>query len=277
MKVFISWSGSRSKTIAEALYKWMPMVIQSVEPWMAPGDIEKGSQWVSELSGELAQNSFGIICLTPENLSEPWILFEAGALSKAVGQPGEEPRVCTYLFEVEPVDVGGPLAQFQHTRATKEDTKLLLVTMNKAVIRSEEKGPTEETLSEVFEALWQKLEQQLTKVPDTQQGSRSHRPEREILEELVGLVRNQARTLDELSRTLYQRLPSPKRTAAELSGPGRPLPQPLEEGLPISYSTGLAKALSKLGEPGTLKKLLATFPEDDYEPPKQKKKKKAQE
>ena len=32
MKVFVSWSGSRSKAIATALSGWLPLVIQSVEP-----------------------------------------------------------------------------------------------------------------------------------------------------------------------------------------------------------------------------------------------------
>ncbi len=32
VKVFLSHSGTRSKAMADALYKWLPSVIQSVEP-----------------------------------------------------------------------------------------------------------------------------------------------------------------------------------------------------------------------------------------------------
>jgi len=33
VKVFLSHSGTRSKAMADAIYKWLPSVIQSVEPF----------------------------------------------------------------------------------------------------------------------------------------------------------------------------------------------------------------------------------------------------
>ena len=39
VKVFISWSGERSKKIAKALKKWIKNVIQSVEPFVSSEDI----------------------------------------------------------------------------------------------------------------------------------------------------------------------------------------------------------------------------------------------
>ena len=41
MKVFISWSGELSKNIAEVIKKWLPCIIQSVEVFFSPDDIEK--------------------------------------------------------------------------------------------------------------------------------------------------------------------------------------------------------------------------------------------
>jgi len=102
--VFISWSGERSKWVAEAMRDWLPLVLQTAKPWMSATDIEKGSRGLNEVSGRLQGMKIGIVCLTPENLETPWILYEAGALSKTID---DKTRLCTYLL-------GG--LQFQHVK-----------------------------------------------------------------------------------------------------------------------------------------------------------------
>jgi len=200
MKVFISWSGQRSAAVADALRYWLPKVIQALEPWMSADDIEKGTRWRSGLASELEQSSIGIICLTRENLDSTWIHFEAGALSKQQ----QNTYVCTLLFELEPIDVREPLAQFQHTRATKDDLRKLISTINSAL--GESKLPDSE-LSESFEVWWPKLETRLTGIqkpvgaagqdkvvqPSPQTGSEYQRDVREILAEILELVRDQSR------------------------------------------------------------------------------------
>lgn len=49
---------------------------------MSATDIDKGTRWREEVGTALDTMKAGIICLTPENLSAEWLLFEAGALSK---------------------------------------------------------------------------------------------------------------------------------------------------------------------------------------------------
>ena len=61
MKVFISWSGSRSRAAARALRDWIPCVFQNVEPWMSE-DILAGSMWLSEIMNGLKEARFGIVC-----------------------------------------------------------------------------------------------------------------------------------------------------------------------------------------------------------------------
>ena len=121
--VFISWSGEWSKAAAAALHNWLPMVVQSAKPWMSDEDIEKGSRSLVEIGKALEGVKVGIICLTPENLNRPWIVFEAGALSKTLD---DKTRVCTYLLgDLRPEHVRAPLGMFQATRASKDDTRKL--------------------------------------------------------------------------------------------------------------------------------------------------------
>jgi hypothetical protein len=44
---------------------------------MSEKDIGKGTLWLCELTKALAGIKLGIICLTPESVSEPWVLFDA--------------------------------------------------------------------------------------------------------------------------------------------------------------------------------------------------------
>src|SRR4030042_5854240 len=107
--VFISWSGERSRLVAEGLRGWLPQVIQFAEPWMSKEDINKGSRWFLDLTTQLDKTNVGIFCLTKENLNPPWLLFEAGAVGKSL----KGGFVCTYLIELTSSDISGPLSQYQ--------------------------------------------------------------------------------------------------------------------------------------------------------------------
>jgi len=127
MKIFLSWSGTRSRLVAEALNDWLPRVIQAVKPFYSPV-IEKGAKWSSEIDAALEGTNVGIVCLTPDNLASPWIYFEAGALSKT-----EDALVWTFLHGLTPSDVPPPLGKFQHTVAQRDDTLSLIKTINRCL------------------------------------------------------------------------------------------------------------------------------------------------
>lgn len=158
MKIFISWSGERSKSVAKALRKWLPYMIQNLEPWMSSKDIAKGKRWDIEIANQLEQADAGIICLTEENVAAPWILFEAGALAKRFKD--KDNLVCPYLLDFEPSELTGPLTQFQVTVASKQDTLELLHSVNNAM----KKPLSDAQLVETFEKWWPNLKRDLDKV-----------------------------------------------------------------------------------------------------------------
>jgi hypothetical protein len=55
MKVFISWSGERSQILAQKLYEWVPMVLQSVTPWLSQADIAAGDRWLALLGSSASR------------------------------------------------------------------------------------------------------------------------------------------------------------------------------------------------------------------------------
>lgn len=186
--VFISWSGDQSREIAEELRVWIPSVLQFAKPYFTPNDIEKGAKWGQEISKKLAESHVGIICLTKDNLSRPWILFEAGALSKDM----EKSRVCSVLFGMEDTDLSGPLTTFQTTKFLKADFKKLMLSINESAGSS---ALARETFDRVFEMWWPNLETKvgeiLQKAPPEKE--ENIREDRELLEEILLLTRSYSR------------------------------------------------------------------------------------
>lgn len=186
MKIFISWSGERSRAVAEALRTWLPDVVQFFEPWVSSEDMSKGTRWVTDLARQLEDTHVGLICLSPDNLLAPWILFEAGALSKTL----EKGLVCTYLFQVKPTDLEGPLVQFQSTEANERDTFKLLRTLNSALGTS---ARSDEQLQRAFIKWWPELAKSLEKIPHTTLDATQLRSDRDLFEEMLELLRSQAK------------------------------------------------------------------------------------
>lgn len=190
IKVFISWSGSRSKALGETLRKWLPRMNQLIRPWMSAQDIGAGSLWFQETLSELESAKFGIICLTSDNLSETWIHFEAGALLDVVGKQ----HICPYLLDIDTSSIKGPLSQFQAKTAAKENTREILL-----AISSIDNDLNKELINDSFERIWPDFEKDLASIND--KVSMTKVPAREssdMLQELLGLVR-------ELSRANFER------------------------------------------------------------------------
>ncbi len=191
MRMFISWSGPTSQQVAEAIYDWFPSVLQVVTPYISSEDIDKGSRWSIELARELESSSYGIICVTPDNMAAPWLNFEAGALSKAL----DSSRVSPFLFNVRKSELTGPLAQFQATSYERDDVRRLMLSVNESY---GENALPPQRLNQVFEVWWPRLEERLNSVTALRKPGKSDEEERgqgEILEEVLELVRGQQRLI----------------------------------------------------------------------------------
>lgn len=193
MKVFISWSGNKSHKVALVFREWLPSVIQSLEPYVSSEDIDKGARWSTDIAKELENSTFGILCVTKENLHAPWLSFEAGALSKTM----DKSFVTPFLFDIKRSEVNGPILQFQSTIFEKEDIKKLVQTLNKAC---GENGISESMLDKAFEVWYPTLETELNELHDTEDEPEATVKEETghssaIIEEILELTRDNQKLL----------------------------------------------------------------------------------
>lgn len=190
MKVFVSWSGDLSRKIAELLKKWIPCMIQSVEVFFSPEDIEKGDNWDRAISTQLSECKYGIICLTSENTNAPWVNFEAGAIAKTL-----DSKVAALMIDIKPSDLRGPLSRYQATKFEKGDFYQLILAINNTLEVSLE----DKILENAFDAMWPALEIEINHIlnqfaqKNTKQkkGINLEQPENAPIEEILQLLRKQ--------------------------------------------------------------------------------------
>jgi len=127
VKVFISWSGNRSEAVAKALKNLIESVLPDVEGWLSSENLTPGTLWTPALLSQIARASYGILCLTSENVDRPWILFEAGGLSASI----QGRSVCPYLLDLSPPNLKQPLSLLNTVAANKDGTFALLRAINR--------------------------------------------------------------------------------------------------------------------------------------------------
>lgn len=188
MKVFLSWSGDVSHKVAVIFRDWLPSVIQSIEPYVSSEDIDKGARWSTDIAQELENSTFGILCVTKENLDTPWLNFEAGALSKTM----DKTFVSPFLFDIKRSEVNGPILQFQSTIFQVDDIEKLVKTLNKAC---GEGSLPEERIIKAFKVWYPTLEEQLKAIDIPQKETNKTKEQTkdnnydEILEEVLNISR----------------------------------------------------------------------------------------
>lgn len=195
MKVFISWSGVASRSLAEALHEWIPKVIQGTKPFISTKNIDKGDMWASVITSELRDTSFGVICLTAENLVSPWLNYEAGAIASAVPS-----RVCPVLLGITKAEVMPPLSQLQMTDLTLQEVTQLMDSINAAT----ENPLDPAAVREATETWWPKLQDRISSIelPGRTESEVSPEPEKprltneDAFEEILQAVRSLERRIE---------------------------------------------------------------------------------
>jgi hypothetical protein len=120
------------------------------------------------------------------------------------------------------MDVEPPLGQFQHTLFTRDDVLKLVQTINDALKTSEERFLIDQNRVVVFDTFWPQLEIQLNKIRDQPEAKTAPRPEREVLEGVLEILRSQEQHIrkerdeKELARSLNEWFVS---NLAETTGP----------------------------------------------------------
>ncbi len=124
MKVFISWSGDRSKHYAAALKDLLESCFHSIDVFFSEEDIPKGDNWSKTILENLSASDYCLICATKESLNSPWINFEAGAMVN------NDAKVSAILFDLKNEDLKGPLSLFESTKLEEQDFERLMKNIN---------------------------------------------------------------------------------------------------------------------------------------------------
>ncbi|HSB71038.1 MAG TPA: hypothetical protein VLT62_17050 [Candidatus Methylomirabilis sp.] len=150
-------------------------------------------RWFEEIVRTLEGAQAGVLCLTSENLVSPWLHFEAGALAKGLhkspdtssdeSQSPLQNRIFTYLHGVSAASLAGPLAQYQSTATTREDTWSLIKALVGVLFPN---SHSDASLLNSFETAWPGFEKDLKGIAVTVQ---------ELLPEFEGWFRR--KTFDE--------------------------------------------------------------------------------
>lgn len=184
MRIFISWSKERGLALARALNEFVPNVLQDVRPFFSP-DIEKGTQWAYEIAKALEECVFGIICVTPESIAEPWLNFEAGAVASMLSK-----RMSPIIVGLSKSDITPPLSNYTLTDTGEQDVRRLMSDLNSKL----ERPLSDERFKTAFAVHWPALAEELLKIENMspEASKSSPRSLENKVDELLALARQQS-------------------------------------------------------------------------------------
>jgi hypothetical protein len=161
-KIFLSWSGNLSKSIAKILKERFPEIL-NIELFFSAEDISIGTRWSNVLHDELTKDNFGIILVTRENLNSPWLLFELGVLAGK-----KEARVCALYFNLDIKELPSPMEQFNNVKYSEEGMYELLGSVNEVLGSPLNEG----MLKKLFDQEWPIIQNKIQGVLESEDKTR---------------------------------------------------------------------------------------------------------
>lgn len=191
MRIFISWSGDASRHVARELAHFMESTFAGhVETFMSDIDISPGERFQDAINERLENSTLGILVLTRANTSEPWILFEAGALAGKA----KTGNVVPILVDLERSELRPPLNQFNNVLSSSQEDILKLC--QRVRLESGNK-PSEQIMGMIFTQAWPGLKEAFESAKDSSKPVIDNvRSDNELLNEILlgvnSLVRSDA-------------------------------------------------------------------------------------
>ena len=148
VKIFIAWSKGVSKNIGLELERWLNGLNEAVfQTVISEQAIPIGSVWHNKLDEALQSANCGILCVTEENLTSPWLCYESGALSMSTARQDKksqsddnlrEPYVAPILFgDISSSQVADPIQRFQSIKFNRKNMLELVLQLNKRSLKTD--------------------------------------------------------------------------------------------------------------------------------------------
>lgn len=112
--VFVSHS-HKDADLASAVKELIRYILDSEVTVDYPSDtalgegIPVGTNWLDWIMGRVRECDVALMILSPESLSRPWLMWDAGAVSGVPKAQDSDRRIIPLLYRVNSEDVPGPL------------------------------------------------------------------------------------------------------------------------------------------------------------------------
>jgi predicted nucleotide-binding protein len=123
MRVYLSWSGQLSHTVANLLRDWLPEVLETVEPWLASADATSEER-------DYSKSEYDVIipCVTRDNTEALGNAIPIGAIYQL---PSDDfPAVMVVLVGVKLSDLSGIIRMFDSAGLSEKGMQTLLGALN---------------------------------------------------------------------------------------------------------------------------------------------------